>query len=95
MYTYLSGKTQKTAHFQSFTTCRKLRKSDISCCGYNGVGADITGENGKYSKYTAVDYLLKIRIFEVILWNILNIPNFLNTLIFKIFHTKYFEYPDF
>ena len=27
--TYLSGKNQKTAHFQSFTTCRK---SDISCC---------------------------------------------------------------
>ena len=57
--------------------------------------ACLTGGNRKYSKYTAVQYLLKIRIFKVILWNILNIPNLLNTLIFKIFHTKYFEYFDF
>ena len=51
---------------------------------------------------SVVEYWLIIRILKECiwypknaLWNILNIPNLLNTLISRIFHTNYFEYSDF
>ena len=50
---------------------------------------------GFYSTGGGVECNLPEGCPSLVLWNILNISNFLNTLIFKIFHTKYFEYSDF